>query len=225
MLSPSGESELQELDRLIPQYEEFLFYLPDALVEIDLDTWEIIFMNRMARLMLGYSAEVAPQRIDGNEFLSPADRPLVINGVNLLVGQSRANRTPFTRIPNPPHLEITIVRRDGTTFLADATGSFVLDEDRIPVRYYILFRDITERKREEEERARLLGELQEAVANVKTLHGMLPICAVCKNVRDDRGYWTQIESYIRKHTEADFEHGLCTSCREEVYGPDTGADS
>jgi PAS domain S-box-containing protein len=78
--------------------------------------------------------------------------------------------------------------------------------------------DITERKRTEEERERLILELKEALAKVKTLSGMLPICASCKKIRNDSGYWEQIEVYIRNHSEAEFSHGLCPDCVEKLYG-------
>src|SRR5260221_11110218 len=55
-------------------------------------------------------------------------------------------------------------------------------------------------------------EVEDALAKVKTLSGMLPICASCKKIRDDQGYWTQIESYIRHHSEAEFSHGFCPEC-------------
>jgi len=58
-------------------------------------------------------------------------------------------------------------------------------------------RDISERKRHDEERERLIGELRQSMARIKTLHGLIPICAVCKRIRDDRGYWNQIESWKR----------------------------
>jgi hypothetical protein len=79
------------------------------------------------------------------------------------------------------------------------------------------FLDITERKQAEEERERLIGELQEALAKVKTLSGLLPICASCKRIIDDRGYWQQIEAYIRDHSEAEFSHSVCPECAEELY--------
>jgi DNA-binding NtrC family response regulator len=73
-------------------------------------------------------------------------------------------------------------------------------------------------KRTEEEREKLIHELQEALAKVKTLSGMLPICASCKNIRDDKGYWNQIESYIRDHSEAEFSHSICPDCKKKLYG-------
>jgi len=60
-------------------------------------------------------------------------------------------------------------------------------------------------------------QLEEALANVKTLSGLLPICSVCKKVRDDQGYWGQIESYISNHSGAMFTHGLCPECTKKVY--------
>ncbi len=60
-------------------------------------------------------------------------------------------------------------------------------------------------------------ELQEALDHIKTLRGLIPICASCKRIRDDQGYWQQVEIYIRDHTEADFSHGLCPECAARLY--------
>lgn len=75
-----------------------------------------------------------------------------------------------------------------------------------------LQREIDERKRVEEEREKLILELQEASDKVKTLSGLLPICSSCKKIRDDNGCWNQIEVYIRDHSEADFSHSICPKC-------------
>jgi len=77
--------------------------------------------------------------------------------------------------------------------------------------------DITERKQAENEREQLINQLQEALAEVKTLSGMLPICASCKKIRDDKGYWNQIEIYIKNHSEAEFTHSICPDCRKKLY--------
>lgn len=61
------------------------------------------------------------------------------------------------------------------------------------------------------------AQLEEALASVKTLRGLLPICANCKKIRDDQGYWKQIEVYIENHSEALFSHGLCPECAEALY--------
>ena len=80
-----------------------------------------------------------------------------------------------------------------------------------------LQREIDERKRVEKEREKLIHELQEALDKVKTLSGLLPICSSCKKIRDDNGYWNQIEVYIRDHSEADFSHSICPGCAKELY--------
>lgn len=73
--------------------------------------------------------------------------------------------------------------------------------------YDLIFRDLEKKNR----------ELQEALAQVKTLSGLLPICASCKNVRDDQGYWHQIEGYLRSHADVGFSHGICPDCMEKLY--------
>lgn len=67
------------------------------------------------------------------------------------------------------------------------------------------------------ERHRLMSELKDALDQVKILRGMLPICAHCKKIRDDNGYWNQIESYIRDHSEAEFSHSICQECATTYY--------
>lgn len=84
-----------------------------------------------------------------------------------------------------------------------------------------VLRDVTERVKSEAERDLLLAQLQEAAANIRTLSGLLPICAGCKKIRDDQGSWSQIETYIRSHSEAQFTHGLCPDC-QKVYFPSVG---
>ena len=78
-------------------------------------------------------------------------------------------------------------------------------------------RDITDQKWQEEDKQKLLDNLQEALAQVKTLSGLLPICSVCKRIRDDNGYWQQVEGYIQKHTDATFTHGVCPECFLKLY--------
>lgn len=77
--------------------------------------------------------------------------------------------------------------------------------------------DITNRKKAEEEREQLIAQLEKASSEIKTLSGFLPICASCKMIRDDKGYWNQIESYIRDHSEAEFSHSICPDCAKKIY--------
>src|SRR6058998_694519 len=80
-----------------------------------------------------------------------------------------------------------------------------------------LIDSITALKQAEEEREKLILQLQDALGNIKTLHGLLPICSLCKKIRDDTGYWNQIESYIRRYSDADFSHGICPECLNKRF--------
>ncbi len=86
-----------------------------------------------------------------------------------------------------------------------------------PVGHLIILRDITARKKVETEREKLISDLRDAFEQIKTLSGLLPICSSCKKIRDDKGYWHQVESYISSHSDAEFSHGLCPECIKELY--------
>ncbi len=73
-----------------------------------------------------------------------------------------------------------------------------------------------ERKRAENEKERLIAQLRTALSEIKTLSGFLPICACCKKIRDDKGYWKQVEVYIRDHTEAELSHSFCPECEAQA---------
>ncbi|GAB4437328.1 MAG: hypothetical protein Fur0044_34230 [Anaerolineae bacterium] len=83
--------------------------------------------------------------------------------------------------------------------------------------YLKLQAEIEERRKAEAEKEQIILQLQEALSRVKTLTGLLPICASCKKIRDDGGYWRQVEEYIMDHSEADFSHGICPDCIRKLY--------
>lgn len=77
--------------------------------------------------------------------------------------------------------------------------------------------EIAQRTQAQQERERLIVELQDTISKVRTLSGLLPICSSCKKIRDDQGYWNQIERYISKHSTAEFTHGICPECAKKLY--------
>lgn len=81
----------------------------------------------------------------------------------------------------------------------------------------ITSQNITEQKCAEHDRLKLIEKLQAALSEVETLRGLLPICACCKKIRDDHGYWNHIEAYLRKHTQTEFTHTLCPECVKQFY--------
>ena len=78
-------------------------------------------------------------------------------------------------------------------------------------------RDITELKEEELEKNRTIEALEKALAEVKTLQGLIPICMYCKGIRDDKGYWNQLEEYFSKFSDIEFSHGICEKCAKERF--------
>jgi PAS domain S-box-containing protein len=112
-------------------------------------------------------------------------------------------------------IELTGRRKGGSEFplelsLADSSA------DTDPP-FTAILRDTTARRAAEAEREALIAELQRALSEVRTLTGIIPICAGCKKVRDDAGYWQAVELYVGEHTGADFSHSLCPDCMTRLY--------
>ncbi len=93
----------------------------------------------------------------------------------------------------------------------------VYDEDGKLVAAVETLQDITERKQLEEEKEQLVTELREASNRIKRLRGLIPICSTCKKIRDDKGYWNKLESFIEEHSEAEFTHSMCPACEDRFY--------
>ncbi|MEW6221609.1 MAG: hypothetical protein AB1634_19045, partial [Thermodesulfobacteriota bacterium] len=87
----------------------------------------------------------------------------------------------------------------------------------IELKLSLAHEEIEARKKAEAERDRVIEELRRALADVKTLQGFLPICASCKKIRDDRGFWQRLEAYIERHSGAQFSHGICPDCARKLY--------
>jgi PAS domain-containing protein len=109
-----------------------------------------------------------------------------------------------------------IIIRKGNTLIDVALRVAQVQWQQKPA-YQLSLRDITERKLLQEEREKLIKELQSAMENVKMLSGLLPICSSCKKIRDDEGYWSQLEGYIQKHSIATFTHSVCPECFPKLY--------
>jgi PAS domain S-box-containing protein len=109
------------------------------------------------------------------------------------------------------------VKKDGTPIDVSLMVSPIYSATGEVVGVSSIERDITSEKRAEAERKRLIDELSEALKRVRTLSGLLPICASCKKIRDDKGEWEPVENYIKAHSEANFSHGMCPDCMEKWY--------
>ena len=165
----------------------------------------ILTWNSAAETMYGYTAaEVIGKPI---AIIVPPDRlhELVDIGEKLKRGQ---------RIEG---METVRVRKDGGTVDVSMTISPINDDKGRVIGASIIARDITERRRLERERLTLIADLQKALSEVKQLSGLLPICANCKRIRDEKGEWQQVEVYVHAHSQADFTHGICPDCTQHLY--------
>jgi len=99
----------------------------------------------------------------------------------------------------------------------DLRTSVLTGKDGRPSGRVMTLHDVTDRKNADTERERLIAELQDALEEVRTLSGLLPICASCKRIRDDDGYWRQLEEYLSEHSNAEFTHGICPDCIARLY--------
>ena len=111
-----------------------------------------------------------------------------------------------------------VIDKNGDTIHFHCTANVALrDADGKPSRVIEISRDITELKKNEAEKDRLIDQLQAAAEKIKTLKRLVPICSSCKNIRDDKGYWQQVEEYIRVHSDIQFSHGICPTCIKKLY--------
>lgn len=113
--------------------------------------------------------------------------------------------------------EFAVVRKDGTRFYVEVSSSNVTNDQGNVVGAMASFVDITQRKQTEMEKEDLIHKLQTALEKIKTLRGLVPICASCKKIRDDQGFWHQLEVYIHNHSDAEFSHSLCPDCAKVLY--------
>lgn len=113
----------------------------------------------------------------------------------------------------PDHYEFTFYRKDGEIRHSLMSVAIIPTSQKI----ICSFVDITERKQAEESLEEERKRLQQALDEVRTLRGIVPICARCKNIRDDKGFWNQVEKYVSEHTEAEFSHGICPDCAKKLY--------
>lgn len=176
----------------------------DAIIGRSLDG-NVVSWNAGAFNLYGYTeAEAKSQPVT---FLVAPD-----SGLDLMPALERVGRGEQIR-----HLETTQLRKDGGIIEVSLSVSPVRNSAGEIVGVSTIARDIGERKRAEREREHLVSELQRLLGEVKTLSGLLPICSYCKKIRDDKGYWNQIEHYIGQHSRANFTHSVCPDCAKNQY--------
>jgi PAS domain S-box-containing protein len=186
------------------RYRRLFETAQDGILILDADSGEIFDVNPFLIEMLGYSHEA---------FL----------GKRLWeIGAFRdveASKAAFLELQSKGYIryeDLPLETRDRGRIDVEFVSNVYLVNHKKVIQCNI--RDITQRKRIEEERRRLIYDIQDALTKIKRLRGLLPICASCKKIRDDKGYWNQLETYIQEHSEAEFSHGFCPECMKKLYG-------
>jgi PAS domain S-box-containing protein len=171
---------------------------------------KITFMNPEAERLLGRTREelnekgahnlVHYRKVDGT--LLPLEACELHNVV-----MSGKNYTSVDEV---------FVRKDGTMLPVAVVTSPIWEEGKV-VSAVTAFRDISRQKELEQERSQLILAYEDALNNIKTLKGLVPICASCKKIRDDKGFWNHVEVFIQQRTNAEFSHGICPDCAKKLY--------
>ncbi len=140
----------------------------------------------------------------------------------LSIGHTRDMARTLSK-DNTQSIEETVAFRGAFTWIRPDGKDNIIEYTAVPIKmqgktFTIgIDRDVTEQRHAEAEREKLIADLQSALADVKMLSGLVPICANCKKIRDDKGYWTQLEGYIQDRSEARFSHGICPDCMIKLY--------
>ena len=178
----------------------------DAIISAD-KSGNIVFWNQAAQEMFGYQEEeiigrsltvLMPENFREAHKKGLSEHPS--KGDSLIIGKT---------------VEMIGLTKERAEFPIELSiASWKADQELF---YTGIIRDISARKQIEQERDELIKDLQRSLAKVKTLSGLLPICASCKKIRDDKGYWNQIEAFIHEHSDATFSHGICPQCAKKLY--------
>ena len=194
-------TDIKQIDN---KYRHLFNSLGDAIFVHDM-TGRIIDANDYACRRYGYSYDKF-QTMQVNEVDSPEQAEHIKKRIQLLLKNG--------------HIIFETVHKDchNSYFPVEVTAKLGVYEGEQVV--LVIAHEITARKKIEKERDIIAKNLKAALDNIKTLNGLLPICSKCKKIRDDTGYWNQLESYIQKYSDANFSHGLCPECSEKLYGED-----
>lgn len=182
--------------------------MSDALILLN-PSGNIVSVNRAALDMLKYSQQ---DLVD-----SPGNLVMVEETFDHIFTDSERTGETGKEEQKISFMEGLLKIKSGGTIPASISVSTLRNRDGSIAGHVVIARDISDQKRIEEEREQLIRELQDALGNVKTLRGLIPICSACKKIRNDEGYWQQVDEYVTERTDAGFSHSICEDCAEKLY--------
>ncbi len=195
--------DLSREQETLQRFEKLFRHNPALMAINDVDSGQFTDVNDIWLKVMGYTAEEVLGRTSGELDIFP-------------MTEEKARITQLLKTYGRlEEVELVVKDKAGRLHTGLFSGEIIESQGK---RFFLtLMVDITERRRAEEERELVIQELRNALKQIQTLRGIVPICAKCKKIRDDRGYWQQVEAYITQHTAAHFSHGLCPCCAEELY--------
>jgi len=119
-------------------------------------------------------------------------------------------------VNGPVYFETERLTKTGNLISVSISAAPICIDDK-NLGTFVIYKDISKRKKTEQEKEKLIKDLKHALDEVKKLSGLIPICASCKKIRDDTGYWRQVEEYIQQHSDVDFSHSICPDCMKKMY--------
>lgn len=201
-----GEEAEQRLTDVMDLRRLLVDQSRDGIVVLDQDG-KVVEANKQYARMLGYSPEEVLQ--------------LHVWDWEVQFPKEQVKEMIRTVDHTGDHFETRHRRKDGTFYDVEISTNGIVRQGR--KRIFCVCRDITERKRLEREREELISELQDALGEIKALRGILPLCSYCKKIRDDKGFWEQVDVYLTKYAQAEFSHGICPECFKKHF-PDLVED-
>lgn len=194
----------RNIDEKLRRFATVLADSNDAVTVIELDG-RISAWNRGAERLYGYSeAEALGMRMDR---LIPEEKK----------DETRAFMQQLIDGEMVESLETKRRAKDGRVLDVWLTVTRLVDDSGKTTSIATTERDVTDKKRKESELQRTINDLTKAMEEIQTLKGLLPICSACKKIRDDQGYWQEVEAYIGKHAKVRFSHSICPECGKKLY--------
>ena len=195
--------------------QEVIEHLNEVLFIISPDWQTVYFVSPSYEDTWGKTCEsLLENPLSWTESIHPTDRKKIFQYIEEK-SQGDLNDIQFP--------DYRIVKPDGSIIWIEARGVPILNEKGEIYRIAGIAVDISKRKQIEKDRDNLIQSLQNAIDEIKTLKGIIPICSYCKSIRDNEGAWDRIEAYLAKHSDAEFSHGICPKCLSKAR-TDAGLD-